>query len=113
MLSLLTLSSFSTMGHTCFSVTEGIYHNGYHQDHVGWGQGFNLRRYFPLLALEVGKVLNRTKYKRGNQYIYLVIPNAGCWKDEPQLTSEVVVFCLQKLSSITRSLSSLHDSLAP
>lgn len=33
-LSLLIFSSFSTVGHSCFSVTEDISDSGYYQDHV-------------------------------------------------------------------------------
>lgn len=33
-LSLLVFSSFSTMGHPCFSVTEDMYYSGYYQTHV-------------------------------------------------------------------------------
>lgn len=65
------------------------------------------------LALELGKVLNKTKQKKGNPYRYLVISSVGCWKDEPQLMSEALVFYLWKLSSCPRTLSSLHVSLTP
>lgn len=77
-LSLLVFSSFSTMGHPCFSVTEDMYYSGYYQAHVMmWNGARELIYNSPPLGFRTGESCEQDKAQEGQS---VSIPsNAQHW----------------------------------